>query len=1140
MLPASYLVACLESWIASIASQLLRLTRHSRGEEDMAPSIASRSLERKVTIGICAMDKKAQSKPMQDIRKRLLSYGDFDIASFGNETLLDKDITEWPVFDAVLCWYSDGFPLEKAQRYMELRRPFLVNDLAYEQVLMDRLLMYRTLTAAGIPSPRHIVIDRSNLAPGEVDPEGFVESEEYVELGEVRIFKPFVEKPQDGNDHNIWIYYPPHMGGGVKRLFRKVGNKSSDYDPTHPGTVRRQGSYIIEEFMPTGGSDVKVYTVGIDYAHAEARKSPVVDGKVVRTSDGKELRFPILLTPEEKEMAARVVESFHMSVCGFDLLRVEGRPSASLVCDVNGWSFVKNSAKYYDDAADILRRLVLKAVAPSRLMFAKTPRVYTPSMSDLKERSVSYVMEAVQDNVLLDPVELAHTAERSERHELRCVLAVVRHGDRTPKQKVKVKVSAAPLLDLFERHKDAKGKQAKLKSPRQLEDAVYAIKAAIAILELGSHAAHVANRALNRQSSSALNRVGSLRMMSIDKLELTSSQEEIAEQLRTLCLLLELGGRFVGVNRKVQVKPSKFGQAEEGMPPPVEEVLLIYKYGGVLTHAGRQQAEDLGRQFRLAMYPPNTDGGLLRLHATYRHDFKMYSSDEGRVQVSAASFTKGLLDLEGASLTPILASLVNKAGAIEAFGKGASHEIAAAKEAIMQAITEGTQGEGAKPQLPPTGHSSAGHAPGEKSDAEEGGPPMHIPPHPLTLLKEVRHLVDELVDALTVLAEDEPMIEPSKVVLYSALAQEPSECKVAPHWPCNTAGVLLMYQRWAKLQDGFFKKGKFDISKIPDIYDNAKYDSIHNSHLNLSCLPKLYGKAKLLADGVVPNEYGCTPKARLTIGSKICADLMAKLLADLHKMRRESLATEGMADEAIDTLSADAFMSEGLERPSSFFSCNLSSRELTTPLSDRPGGESPKSGVSGSSVSGGSPPPGAESLKPTLSYMLPPAEEKTMKIQVDYSPMKVSSPSRHVRTRVYFTSESHMHSLLNVLRFGHMMPGGSSQPLISPQAQEYLDKITELDYLTQIVFRMYEDKSKPLDDYDRFSVEILFSNGANFDPYVVKMPKLHTLPTQPRVALHDGEGVNLQELDAALAPLIQHVWAEKMEEQAAEALAASP
>ena len=57
--------------------------------------------------------------------------------------------------------------------------------------------------------------------------------------------------------------------------------------------------------------------MGGDYAHAEARKSPALDGKVERDKDGKEVRYPVILTAVEKLIARKVSLAFKVTIATF-------------------------------------------------------------------------------------------------------------------------------------------------------------------------------------------------------------------------------------------------------------------------------------------------------------------------------------------------------------------------------------------------------------------------------------------------------------------------------------------------------------------------------------------------------------------------------------------------------------------------------------------------------------------------------------------------------------------------------------------------------------------------------------------------------------------------------------------------------
>ncbi|CAL4947150.1 unnamed protein product [Urochloa decumbens] len=990
----------------------------------------------KIKIGVCVMEKKVSCSPMEQILERLRAFGEFEIIIFGDKVILQDPIESWPLCDCLIAFYSSGYPLEKAEKYAALRRSFLVNELAPQYLLHDRSKVYQQLKLYGVPVPTYAVVRREY--PNQ-ELSYFVEDDDFVEIHGKRFCKPFVEKPIDGDDHNIMIYYPSSAGGGMKELFRKVGNRSSEFYPD-VRKVRRDGSYIYEEFMPTGGTDVKVYTVGPGYAHAEARKSPVVDGVVMRNSNGKEVRYPVLLTPSEKQMARSVCQAFRQAVCGFDLLRCDLGEARSYVCDVNGWSFVKSSYKYYDDAACILRKMFLDEKAPHISSTIPTSLPWKISEPAQPSDSVRYHERGT--------VGISRPSE-----ELRCVIAVIRHGDRTPKQKVKLKVTEEKLLKLMLKYNGGKAHaEAKLKSALQLQDLLDATRILVPRARSG------------RESDSDV-------------------EVEHAEKLRQVRAVLEEGGHFSGIYRKVQLKPSNWVRIpkdnRDGEEHPVE-ALMVLKYGGVLTHAGRKQAEELGRYFRNNMYP-SEGPGLLRLHSTYRHDLKIYSSDEGRVQMSAAAFAKGLLDLEG-ELTPILVSLVSKDSSMLDGLQDGTIDINEAKVQLHDIITASKVANCNEPVEFPWMVDGAG-----------------VPKNAAQLLTNLAELTKQITAQVKKLSNDE---DEKKAASDSDSPNYPYDQakalgkaeidmdRISAGLPCGSESFLLMFARWKKLERDLYneRKKRFDTTQIPDIYDSCKYDLLHNTHLNLTGLSDLFKVSQLLADGVIPNEYGINPKQKLKIGSKIARRLLGKILIDLHNTRREVTAAAAESNTHDDKAVSSAKRKER---------CYY--EEVRNECFERSGSTN-------------------KSIDLDESH-------KETKYCLDPKYANVVEPERRVRTRLYFTSESHIHSLMNVLRYCNLDESlNGEESLVCRSSLDRLLKTRELDYMSYIVLRMFENTEVPLEHPKRFRIEMTFSRGADISSLesggkASLLPGDHTMPIMEPERLQEVRSyITLDKFDKMTRP----------------------
>ena len=606
-----------------------------------------------------------------------------------------------------------------------------------QQILWDRRLCLRILDHLRVPTPKRIEVNRDGgpklqsptLAehvyrmsgvkingPGMSNDEtSFTKSVELVDDGDTLVVdgnslsKPFVEKPVSGEDHNVRIYFPKSMnGGGGRKLFRKIGNKSSEWDSnlTVPRAIAEESSsYLYEQFLDVDNAeDVKAYTVGADFCHAETRKSPVVDGLVRRNTHGKEIRYITSLSNEEASIAARISQGFGQRICGFDLLRAKNK---SYVIDVNGWSFVKDNNEYYDKCSSILKQMfmqekerletaksglgeqsndmladVLPKSKPSSHRSGFKGLLDSPSLSKLRGAQHSQKSQAgsPDPSATTTPISSPSTIERpglginfsnvpsasesllpapavenkqdpsicaslsadqltpeapplpASKHswKLKGMVAVIRHADRTPKQKFKFTFHTQPFIDLLKGHQE----EVLLKGERALGSVLAAVKRAMEEGIEDREKLNLLRTSLARKGAWTGTKVQIKPMFRkrspkelTPKTETSSAvgikaddKEPDKPAFNDNTLEMMKTGRSDSL---AGVTLSRFSAVENDLV--LDKLQLIIKWGGEPTHSARYQAQDLGENMR---------NDLLLMNREALGDVRVFTSSEPRVSTS--------------------------------------------------------------------------------------------------------------------------------------------------------------------------------------------------------------------------------------------------------------------------------------------------------------------------------------------------------------------------------------------------------------------------------------------------------------------------------------------------------------------------
>ncbi|KAJ2987675.1 hypothetical protein NUW58_g4370 [Xylaria curta] len=1186
-------------------------------------------------IGVCALDSKARSKPSRNILNRIIANRDFDVVVFGDKTILDEGVENWPICDYLISFYSDGFPLDKAIAYVKARKPFCVNDVPMQKILWDRRLCLRILDKINVPTPQRIEVNRDG-GPGLLTPDVAKHTKEVsgidleasdfeqyraprkVELlddGDILsvdgalLKKPFVEKPTSGEDHNIIIYFPRSAGGGARKLFRKIGNKSSEFvaDLTVPRAITEpDSSFVYEKFMQVDNAeDVKAYTVGSQYCHAETRKSPVVDGIVRRNTHGKEIRYVTALNSDEKEMASKIAKTFGQRVCGFDLLRAGGK---SCVIDVNGWSFVKDNETYYDHCANILKEMFMRerikrggptpplpspaatdindplarallankgeemlpvSQSPGHPILPVTAGILSPEESTREsniddkslrgtptarsEASITNISSKLQNGTLTplthftgggstassvpatappthpttpnngiekyaDPHPTPPPPPPKHSWKLKGLVSVIRHADRTPKQKYKFTFHTQPFIDLLKGHQE----EVLLIGEPALASILEAVDIALKQGVEDRNKLKALRNVLVKKGGWAGTKVQIKPMFSKQKSAEMSSETtpNVIQEVKSDSPAISPNQQHTAeVDPKPEPSPkdadaqdtasdetqkpgdknrkgvfrrqdsmsgmtmSKFTAADNSFV--LDKLQLIVKWGGEPTHSARYQAQELAQNMR---------NDYLLLNRDILDEVHVFSSSERRVTTSAQIWAASFLEQKELpeDFITIRKDLLDDSNA-------AKDEMDKVKKKLKGLLRKDNE-------RPP------------QFAWPEGMPePSEVQTRVVQLMNFHRYVMQHnynklysgavsSLNAINNSNSEKTTGESSSTSIASSLSQANTISNIQARWCCGEDAELFR-ERWEKLFAEFCDHEKIDPSKISELYDTMKFDALHNRQF----LEWVFTPPKHMLEeefGITLNRESKNPPKEADENSKATDDKSDKSQAvgspPSERTDRPDLASEKLErGERSDAQNAmrrifrrRSWMKHPSEiaQPDEYFHLQKGNNRTKAKTDARfePLRElyqlakvmfdficPQEYGISDS-----------EKLEIGLLTSLPLLKE----IVQDLEEMQASEDAKSF---FYFTKESHIYTLLNCI-----LEGGI-ETKINRQT------IPELDYLSQICFELYESENKgpsdaPLPGQPAFnySIRITISPGCHiYDPLDIQLDSKHCIGCAPRRSL---------------------------------------